>query len=98
MATSKNYIPIAIGSGVGLTLAIVSQLVNTGKIPLSLSGMATLSNWTLLVWPSSLMLMEVDPLTPIHFELATLYLSAIFLNGLLYAGIVAIWRRLVRAK
>ena len=90
----SNYISIAIGSGVGLTLAVVWHLVNIGRIALGLSGMATLSNLTLLVWPSSLMLMEVDPLEPIHFELAILYLTTIFLNGLLYAGIVAICRKL----
>jgi hypothetical protein len=40
------------------------------------------------------MLMETDPQAPLDFGRVAFYLTAIFLNGLLYAVIVAVVRKL----
>jgi hypothetical protein len=89
----SDYISIASGSAVATTLAIIWRLVNTARIPMSTSGMMLFSRVTLCVWPSSLMLMETDPQAPLDFGRVAFYLTAIFLNGLLYAVIVAVVRK-----
>jgi hypothetical protein len=92
----SDYVSIATGSAVATVLAVIWRLVNTGRIPISVSGMMLFSKVTLCLWPSSLMLMEMDPLAPMDFGRASFYLTSIFLNGLLYAIIVAGGRRLSR--
>jgi hypothetical protein len=69
------------------------RLVNAGHIPLTSAGMLVLSNVTLLLCPSSLMLMEVDPIAPLNVERAIRYLTAIVSNGLFYAVVVALFRK-----
>ncbi len=92
----SDYISIAAGSAVAATLAIIWRLVNTGRVPMSTSGMMLFSKVTLCVWQSSLMLMETDPVANMDVGRVIFYLAAIFLNGLLYAVIVAAVRKLPR--
>lgn len=92
----SDYISITTGSAVATVLVVIWRLVNTGTIPLSVPGRVLFSKVTLCVWPSSLMLMETDPSAPLDFGRVAFYFTAIFLNGLLYAVIVAAVRKLPR--
>jgi hypothetical protein len=70
------------------------HFVNTGLIPLTHSWQAALSTFTLLLCPSSLMSMGVNPDAPWRIDVAILYVTIICVNGLLYAGIVAASRKM----
>ena len=91
------YIGFVVGSAVAITLVIMWRLVNTGKIPLTTSEYMKSSDIALYLWPSSLMLMEVDPLAPPDLERAILYATSILLNGVWYAFVFVVLAKLVRA-
>jgi hypothetical protein len=91
------YISFATGCAVATLLALIWRLVNTGKTPLTLSQTMTFSDMTSFLWPSSLLLIEADPIAPLNIERATLYATAILLNGLWYAFVVVILGKIKRA-
>lgn len=92
-----TYIVFVVGSAVALTLVLMWRLVNSGKISLTTSEYMRSSDITLFLWPSSLMLMEVDPLAPLNLERSILYATAILLNGAWYSLIAAVILRIGRA-
>lgn len=87
------FIAFAAGSAAAIMLAVFWRLVNAGNIPLTTSSYMRFSSVTLWFWPSSFMLMEVDPLAPLNVERVVLYAAAILLNGVFYSIIVAVlWK------
>ena len=90
LTLKADYTPLETGCAVAVASIVIWHFANSGYIPLTSSGMATLLPITLLLCPSSLMAVRVNPDAPWTIDVAILYLTIIFLNGLFYAGIGAI--------
>jgi hypothetical protein len=92
-----NKKAFAAGTVVAIALLAVWHFVNGGKIALTYPEYSRFSDITFYVWPSSFLLIEVDPKAPLNFERATLYGSVVLINGLLYALVVLVIRGITRA-
>ena len=91
------YISLLAGVAVATALVAAWHLVNIGKLPLSFQQRATFDHVTLFLFPSSLILMDVDPRAPLDAELAISYLTVILSNGLLYMAVATGLGRVRRA-
>jgi hypothetical protein len=87
--TVKSTIVSAmVGMGVSIGLAVMWRLVNFDYINLSNEARDVLSGVTLLLCPSSLLLMEVGSREPMTIEVASLYGTVIVANAVTYGVVV----------
>jgi putative effector of murein hydrolase LrgA (UPF0299 family) len=78
-----------VGMSVALGLAVIWRLINFDYISVSSEAYDMLSSVSLILCPTSLVLMEVGPREAISGEVAALYATVIVANGLVY-GIIAL--------
>lgn len=95
------YISFVIGCSVATILAIVWRvywhLVDVGRISVTASQYYRFSDISSCLFPSSMLLMEVDPRAPVTIQVLVLYAAAILLNGMLYAFVVLALGKIGRA-
>jgi len=83
-----------IGVAVATILAVAWRIEATSSIHLGKSAYMALSRITFSLWPSSFMLMDTDPVEPIDLAMLVVYSLVILLNGVYYAVLGMIFRKL----
>ncbi len=87
--TIKTAVVSAVaGMSIALALAVMWRLINFSYISVSSEAQDTFSGVTLVLCPTSFVLMEVGPRETISGEVAALYAEVIVANGVVY-GIIA---------
>jgi hypothetical protein len=85
-----------VGVSIALLFAVFWRLVNFDYISISNEARDTMSGLTLLLCPSSFVLMEVGPREAITSEVAMLYAEVILMNGMLYGLLISLGVALLR--
>jgi hypothetical protein len=83
-----------IGVAVATSLAIAWRIEATSNVHLNNSAYMALGRVTFYLWPSSFMMMDMDPVEPINLAMLVFYSLVILLNGVYYAILGMIFRKL----
>jgi putative effector of murein hydrolase LrgA (UPF0299 family) len=78
-----------IGMSIALSLAVMWRLINFEYVSVTREAYDMLSGLTLILCPTSFVLMEVGPREAITGEVAMIYAEVIVSNGLVY-GVIAL--------